>query len=167
MELDEYQLLMRTVWPDGGIKSSPISRKVAKNVATTVFTLKLMIFLSPQALSKFLGYFCNQNVCQKLWKVPQSGHAEWGDVFSFSLQKKKRKTFLSQLDLFKGGPEPVWPDWAGALCLIHWLFPIRTNFDKLCQLFLVLNWKCDSCKFHWLGGYLDVANGGSFIPFLS
>ena len=28
--------------------------------------------------------------------------------------------------------------------------------------FLVANWKCDWCQFHWLRGYLDVAMGVNY-----
>ena len=38
----------------------------------------------------------------------------------------------------------------------HWLFQFATNFSPLRQPFLVADWKCDWCQFHWLRGYLDL-----------
>ena len=55
------------VWPDGRIKSSTISSKVAKNVDTIVLTLKMMLFKMSKQLSKCLGYFCNKISCWEIY----------------------------------------------------------------------------------------------------
>ena len=62
--------ISEAVWPDGRIKSSPISSKVAKNVGTIVLTLKVILFKMIKQFSKYLGYFCNEICCQELQKSP-------------------------------------------------------------------------------------------------
>ena len=49
--------------------------KVAKNVDTLVFTLKVMLFEMPKWFSKYLGYFCIKSCCREISKMAQSGHA--------------------------------------------------------------------------------------------
>ena len=62
-------------WPDGRIKRSSSSPKVAKKVDTIVCTLKVMLFKMSKQFSKYLGYF-NYKICgQELPKITQSGHA--------------------------------------------------------------------------------------------
>ena len=46
-----------SVWPDVGIKFTQFLQNVAKNVTTTVFTLKI-----PKN-SQVLGFVCNKNCC--------------------------------------------------------------------------------------------------------
>ena len=66
------------VLPDVRIKSSPISTKVVKKVATAIFTLNLMLFKNPKQVSKYLDYFWIKICCHLLSKIAQSGCAGCG-----------------------------------------------------------------------------------------
>ena len=54
----------RTVWPDVGIKSSPMISKIAQKVATAVLT-SVALFKSAQKFAKFLGCFVRKFVFLK------------------------------------------------------------------------------------------------------
>ena len=64
------------VWPDGRIKSSPISPKVGENVEQTDFTLKVMLFKKSKQFSRYFGGFCKKIIAQELSKIAKSGRAE-------------------------------------------------------------------------------------------
>ena len=60
---------MTAVWPDGGIKSSPISIKVAKNVTTTFF-LKSWFSKSPNSFLNIWAIFMLKYVIMNFIKSP-------------------------------------------------------------------------------------------------
>ena len=82
---------VRTVWPDGKIKSSPICSKLAENVDTIVFALNVMLFKMPKQFSKYLGYFWNKTCCQELSIIAQFGHAAY--VLWVALRDTAQKAF--------------------------------------------------------------------------
>ena len=61
---------LQTVWTDGRVKNSPISPKVAKNVATTVFTLKVMPSKSPNSFLNIWATFTINIVAKYFQKNP-------------------------------------------------------------------------------------------------
>ena len=58
------------VWPDGRIKSSPISPKVGENVEQTDFTLKVMLFKKSKQFSRYFGGFCKKLLPKNFKKSP-------------------------------------------------------------------------------------------------
>ena len=57
------------MWPYFGVKSSPISPKVAQKVANAVFLKKEVFQNSPKIVNLLLEFFCRE-----LLKIAQSGH---------------------------------------------------------------------------------------------
>ena len=58
----------RSVWPDGGIKSCPISPKVSSKVAVSFFNLKDRISKWPKELSNFWATFVRESVTKTFQK---------------------------------------------------------------------------------------------------
>ena len=84
------------VWPDGKIKSSHISPKVAQNVEQIVFTLKVMLFKKSPQVSRYLGYFWNKICCQEISKIAQSGRAVYF-LYSFNVVKNIFQLFRTRI----------------------------------------------------------------------
>ena len=60
--------------------------KVAKNLDTIVFTLKVDAFQYAQTVFKDLGHFYNKICCQELSKIAQSGPTVFERVFRCSTE---------------------------------------------------------------------------------
>ena len=157
------------MWPDGRIKSIPFSSNVAKNVDTTVFTLKVMLLKKPKQFSKYLGYFCNKICRQELSKIAQSGHSAtiyqirsivWTSLLHLKSEiwKKKRFTVLASvplMSLIHNQCDQIWRNFATLAKHINaWakfddLFSIWQHFEPtfwqkfypIRRIFIVVNGK--------------------------
>ena len=58
---------LKTLWPDTGIKSSPIFSKVAQKVTTAVYTSKVMLSKYPKSHQTF-GLFLKDNLSPRIFK---------------------------------------------------------------------------------------------------
>ena len=74
-----------TVWPDVGIKSSPIFPKWHKK--PHAFLPKMSCFWKNPKYAKYLHYFCTKNCPQDLTKIAQTGHTDPHLTHSINVQK--------------------------------------------------------------------------------
>ena len=112
----QYDLgVTSSVWPDDGIKSSPIFSKVAQNVPATVFSLNREIFKIAQTHQIFgLQIFMRNVVMKKFQKQPNlvtldhaflfiSSRFENNGTFQYrpssSVSKKKKRMLLEKMTL--------------------------------------------------------------------
>ena len=72
------------MWPDSGIKSSPIFQRIAKKWPRQLLLEKRCFQNSLKAI-KYLDYFGTKICCPKLSKFDQSGHTAWVDKIVFRL----------------------------------------------------------------------------------
>ena len=63
------------MWPDAGLKRSPIFSKLTQKEATVVFTWKVIIFKTGKKVAKCLCFICKKICCQILSKMgARPGH---------------------------------------------------------------------------------------------
>ena len=135
----------QAVWPDGRIKSIPISPKV--------FTLKVMLFKTPKQISKYLGYFRNNFFAKNFQKSPNL-FALLGRVSKhYSMAKANQSRCTINIFLFFWRIGPSYCNYFAPFCrsvltLVSTNFPNMQSVPKLTDMFSTIIFHCSIYFFY-------------------